>query len=63
MLEKADGLVHEQADERSSLKKTRAQARKAFQQDGPLGLQESHWVSRASLQQQEQHSPAPQALQ
>jgi hypothetical protein len=47
VLEKADGLVHEQADERSSLKQTRAQARKAFQQDAQ-GLQESHWVSRAS---------------
>ena len=46
--EKADGLVDEQADERSSLKKKRAQARKAFQQDGPLGLQESHSLSRAS---------------
>jgi len=48
VLEKVDGLVDEQADERSSLKKKRAQARKAFQQDGPLGLQESHWVSQAS---------------
>jgi hypothetical protein len=41
VLEKADRLVHEQTDERSSLKQTRAQARKAFQQDGQ-GLQESH---------------------
>lgn len=52
VFEKLDGLVDEraddQADECSSLKKARAQARKAFQQDAPLGLQESHWVPRAS---------------
>jgi len=48
VLEKADGLVHEQADERSSLMQKRAQARKAFQQCAPLSLQESHWVSWAS---------------
>jgi len=58
VLEKADGLVHEQADERSSLKKTRAQARTAFQQDAPLGLQESDWLSQASPLRGWQHSPA-----
>jgi len=54
VLEKVDGLV----DERSSLKKTRAQARKAFQQDAPLGLQESDWLSQASPLRGWQHSPA-----
>ncbi len=44
-------------DERSSLKKT--QVRKALPQDGPPGFRESHWVPRASLQQQAQHLPAP----
>jgi hypothetical protein len=42
--EKVDGPV----DEYSSLKKARAQAREAFQQDASLDLQESRWVPRAS---------------
>jgi hypothetical protein len=50
--------VDERADERSSLKKTRAQARTAFQQDAPLGLQESDWLSQASPLRGWQHSPA-----
>lgn len=54
-LEQVDGLV----DERSSLKKTRAQARKAFLRDAQLGLQESHWVPQASPLREWQHSLAP----
>jgi hypothetical protein len=51
--------VSDQVHERSPVQTTRAQARKALQQDASPHFPEPHWVPTVSLPQETQHFPGP----